>query len=99
VKDLPKSAGNIDNTQLNLNTYKSNSKIQYELKGSKQTLMRRFYNLFNFKTVRGTSDGVSYNIITKKPFPGHWYSPGAWDYMRRSTPQVKKYPGKGFPPN
>lgn len=98
VQDLPTPAGNIDNAQLNLNTCKSNSKTQYELKGNKQTLMESFFNSFNFNTVRGTSDGVSYDRTTKQPFPGHSWWRGTWDYMRRPTPQPQRYPGVGLPP-
>lgn len=83
VQDLPKPLGNITNAQLNINSCKSNSTDQNELKGSKQTLMQAFRNSFDFYKVRGTSNGVSYDRETKQPFPGHRYWPGKWDYMER----------------
>ena len=97
VQDLPMPSGNIDKAQLNLNTCKSNSKTQYELKGNKQTLMEAFYNSFNFKTVRGTDKGVSY---------WYWFSPnrphpqddGNWQYLRRPSATSTKYHGVGLPP-
>ncbi len=95
VQDLPLSTGDISNAQLNLNTCKSNSKTQNELKGSKQTLLEAFFELSYFKTVRGTSYGVSYNRITNKPFPGHSLWHGKWDYMYRTT---QKNPGVGLLP-
>lgn len=82
VQDLPIPSGYIGNAKLNLNTCRSNSKTQYELKGNKQTLMESFYNSFNFKSVRGTDKGVSY---------WYWFSPNRphpqddsnWQYLRR----------------
>ncbi len=63
VQDLPAPTGDISHAQLNLNTCKSNSKTQHELKGSRQTLMEAFFYSFDFKTVRGTSHGVSYDNL------------------------------------
>ncbi len=60
VQNLPMPLGEIENAQLKINTCQSNSRTQYELKGSKETLMEAFYNSFNFRTVRGTDKGVSY---------------------------------------
>ncbi len=85
IQDLPTPLGKIKNAQLNLNTCHSNSRTQYELKGTKETLMEAFYNSFNFRTVRGTDKGVSY---------WNWFSPNrphpqddsAWHYFRRSQP-------------
>lgn len=44
------------------------SRTQYELKGSKQTLMEAFYKSTYFKIARGTSYGVSYDRRTQQPF-------------------------------
>ena len=68
VQDLPAPTGDISHAQLNLNTCKSNSKTQHELKGSRQTLMEAFFNSFDFKTVRGTSHGVSYDNLWKPSY-------------------------------
>ena len=97
VQDLPIPSGNIDNARLNINTCKLNCKTQYELKGSKQTLMESFYKTFNFKTVRGTVHGVSYDRKTKQPFPGHSWRREKWEYMNKNSSQ-KNYPGVGLPP-
>ena len=76
---------------------KSNSKTQYPLKGTRQTLMESFSNTFNFETVRGTSFGVSYNRFTKQPFPGHSWNRGEWDYHKQPRTHVSRpYPGKGL---
>ena len=85
VQDLPIPQGNIDNAQLNINSCKSNSRWQYRLKGSKQTLMKSFRTTFGFKVIRGTSNGVSYNKDTEEPFPGRRLWHGKWDYMDRQT--------------
>ena len=98
VQDLPMPLGNIDNAQLNLNTCQSNNRMQYELKGNKQTLMEAFYNSTTYKTVRGTSSGVSYDRKTKQPFPGHSYRRGTWDYMNRPKQSPPKHPRAGLPP-
>ena len=98
VQDLPIPSGNISNAQLNLNTCKSNSRTQYELKGSKETLMEAFFKSTNFKIVRGTSSGVSYDRRTLQPFPGHSWSRGSWVYIKRRTPVPEMYPGVGLPP-
>ena len=46
------------------------------LVGSKETIMQSFFNNYNFKKVRGTAAGVSYNRITREPEPQfffqHW---------------------------
>ena len=68
VQDLPAPTGDISHAQLNLNTCKSNSKTQHELKGSRQTLMEAFFNSFDFKTVRGTSHGVSYDNLWRPSY-------------------------------
>ena len=44
--------------------------------------MKAFYDQFDFKTVRGTSAGVSYNRFTKMPEPQHFWQ--HWDYMGES---------------
>ena len=98
VQDLPIPSGNIGNAQLNLNTCKSNSRTQYELKGSKETLMEAFFKSTNFKIVRGTSSGVSYDRRTLQPFPGHSWSRGSWVYIKRRIPVPEMYPGVGLPP-
>ena len=98
VQDLPVPSGNIDNAQLNLNTCKSNSRTQYKLKGSKQTLMEAFYKSTNFATVRGTSYGVSYDRRTLQPFPGRSWLHGTWDYMKRPMFVPQRHPGVGLPP-
>ncbi len=87
VQDLPTPSGNISNAQLNLNTCKSNSRTQYPLKGSGQTLMEAFYGAFNFQTVRGTSAGVSYNRITKIAEPQFFFQ--HWDYFGK-VPSTSK---------
>lgn len=91
VKDLPQPLGNIRNAQLNLNTCKSNSTSQMKLKGSGKTLMKRFYEQFKFKTVRGTSAGVSYNWFTKQPIPQHPWK-NHWDYMGEQPTNTYKEP-------
>lgn len=98
VQDLPRPLGRISEAQLNINSCKSNSTTQYKLKGSKQTLMRAFYLSTDFKIVRGTSSGVSYDRTTKHPFPGHSWWPGSWDYMVRRKPLPQRHPGIGLPP-
>ncbi len=94
VQDLPVPTGKINDAQLNLNTCKSNSRTQYKLKGSKQTLMEAFYKSTNFATVRGTSYGVSYDRRTLQPFPGHSWWRGTWDYMKRPVRGPQRYRGK-----
>ena len=90
VQDLSTPIGKISDAQLNINSCKSNSRTQYPLKGSGQTLMEAFANTFNFKSIRGTSAGVSYNIFTKKPEPQHYYE--HWDYIpARQTPSSPVY--------
>ena len=97
VQNLPTPIGDISDAQLNLNTCKSNSKTQYALKGSKQTLMEAFYNSFDFRTVRGTDTGVSY---------WYWFSPNRphpqddsnWQYLHRPSVHTTKYSGVGLPP-
>ena len=79
VQDLPIPKGNIFQAQLNLNSCKSNSSTQYPLKGTRQTLMVAFYNTFNFKIVRGSSFGVSYNRFSHQPEPQYFWQ--YWDYM------------------
>ena len=81
VQDLPNPQGDISNAQLNINSCKSNSKTQYQLKGSGLTLMESLRQQFEFKTVRGTASSVSYYYISKKPFPGSHGNRGSWDYM------------------
>ena len=79
VKDIPNPIGNISNAQLNLNTCKSNSTTQYEIKEG-VTLMRGFAQRFLFNKVRGTDAGVSYNWFTKEPEPHHFWDD--WHYMK-----------------
>jgi len=98
VQNLPMPIGNTGNAQLNINSCRSNSRTQHPLKGSGQTLMEAFYKSTNFKIVRGTSYGVSYDRRTQQPFPGHSWWRGTWDYMRRPTQVPKRYPGIGLPP-
>ena len=97
-RELPNPDGDIRNAHLNINSCKSNSRTQYELKGSQQTLMESFFKTFNFHSVRGTSFGVSYDRFTRKPFPGHSWMKGTWDYMIRPKEYNRKYPGVGMPP-
>ena len=87
VQDLPIPSGNISKAQLNLNSCKSNNKTQYPLQGAKQTLMEAFYSTFNFKTVRGTSAGVSYNRFTKSPEPQYFFQ--HWEYFGKSPSTPK----------
>ena len=77
VTDLGTPLGNIQNATLYLNTCHSNSSGSWlgnirfgdkripgtsaTLVGSKETLMQSFFNNYNFKNVRGTGAGVSYN--------------------------------------
>ena len=102
VQDLPTPSGNINNAQLHLNTCKSNSKTQYELKGNKLTLMEAFYKSTNFKLVRRTSYGVSYCKKKMLPYPGHSWNRGYWDYMERPAPPTppvyRKHNCVGLPP-
>ena len=79
VQDLPYPKGNILEAQLNLHTCKSNSKTQNPLKGSGLTLLEAFRYTFDFKVVKGTSAGVSYNRFTKKPEPQWFWQ--KWDYL------------------
>ena len=92
VTDLGTPLGNIQNATLYLNTCHSNSSGSWlgnirfgdkripgtsaTLVGSKETLMQSFFNNYNFKNVRGTGAGVSYNRITRTPEPQfffqHW---------------------------
>ena len=83
VQDLPTPQGDISAAQLDINSCKSNNRNQYPLTGAGQTLMEAFRSQFNFNVVRGTSYGVSYDRITKNPFPGHTFIRGTWDYMYR----------------
>ena len=82
VQDLPYPKGNILEAQLNLHTCKSNSKTQNPLKGSGLTLLEAFRYTFDFKVVKGTSAGVSYNRFTKEPEPQWFWQ--KWDYLKRS---------------
>ena len=77
VQDLPIPLGNILKATLNINSCKS--KTQYPLKGNGKTLMKAFYDSFNFHIVRGTSTGVSYNRFTQQPEPQFFGQ--SWDYM------------------
>lgn len=70
-------------------------KTQHELKCSRHTLMEAFFNSFDFKIVRGTSHGVSYDKKDKKPFPGHSWMRKTWDYLWR--PSSQRDPGVGLP--
>lgn len=83
VQDLPSPMGNISKAQLNINSCHSNN-TEMPLKGSGKTLMYTFYEKFNFKRIRGTSAGVSYNWFTKQPEPQWFYQ--KWDYL----PVIKK---------
>ena len=88
VQNLENPTGNISNATLNINSCKSNNITQYPLKGNKKTLMRAFYDTFNFKSVRGTSAGVSYNWFTKMPEPQYFWQ--HWDYMGENHgPQLR----------
>jgi len=51
------------------------------LVGSKQTLMQASFQQFDFRVVRGTSAGVSYNRITKQPEPQFFFQ--SWNYLKR----------------
>lgn len=82
VQDLPYPKGNILEAQLNLHTCKSNNKTQNPLKGSGLTLLEAFRYTFDFKVVKGTSAGVSYNRFTKKTEPQWFWQ--KWDYLWRS---------------
>ena len=84
VQDLPNPQGNISHAQLNINSCKSNSKVQHELKGNKKTLMRTFADEFNFQAVRGSSVGVSYSRYSLEPHPKYFASAGwfkNWEYI------------------
>jgi len=88
VQALPIPAGNISKAQLNINSCNSNNMEQYELKGSRLTLMRAFYRTFSFETVRGASVGVSYDRWTHEPEPQWFWQ--SWDYMGKipETPKL-----------
>ena len=89
VGDLGIPKGNIINARLNLNSCHSNSKGSFlgnirlnnlripgssaTLVGNKETIMIAFWNNFNFKSIRGTSAGVSYNRCTLQPEPQFWF--------------------------
>jgi len=62
---------------------------------SNQTLMRAFYLSTDFKIVRGTSSGVSYNRITKRPFPEHSRWRSSWEYIIRPKSLPQRHPGVG----
>lgn len=51
----------------------------HPLTGSGQTIMEGFIQNTNFKNVRETSSGVSYNRITQMPEPQFWFQ--TWTYM------------------
>jgi len=81
VSDLPSITGNIRFAQLNINSCHSNLRDE-SLTGSKLTLMESFYRYFQFRSVRGTSHGVSYSRITGRPIPGRsWWPLLRWDYL------------------
>ena len=81
IEQLPSIKGNIKNAQLNINSCHSNKK-DGNLRGSKKTIMQSFYDSFDFKTVRGTSRGVSYSRIGKQPHPGRgWSFFASWDFL------------------
>ena len=81
VSDLPSITGNIRFAQLNINSCHSNLKDE-SLTGSKLTLMESFYKYFRFRSVRGTTHGVSYSRITGRPIPGcSWWPLLRWDYL------------------
>ncbi len=62
-----------------------------ELKGSRKTLMKRFYEQFKFKTVRGTRASVNYNWLTKDPIPQYPWK-NHWDYMGEQPKTTYKEP-------
>jgi RHS repeat-associated protein len=81
ISNLPPITGNINNAQLNINSCHSNKKDE-SLIGSKLTLMESFRAYTSFRYIRGTAHGVSYNHLTKMPFPGHsWWPFMTWDFM------------------
>ena len=94
VGDLPTPSGNVQNAQLNINSCKSNN-TNANLKGSGLTLAQSFRNNTDFRSVRTTSQNVSYH---------NWFSPNRphpqdhsnWQFLNRPTPL--KYPGVGLPP-
>ena len=51
------------------------------LVGSKETIMHSFFNNYNFKKVRGTAAGVSYNRITREPEPQFFFQ--RWTIFER----------------
>jgi hypothetical protein len=97
VTDLGTPLGNIQNATLYLNTCHSNSSGSWlgnirfgdkripgtsaTLVGSKETLMQSFFNNYNFKNVRGTAAGVSYNRITREPEPQFFFQ--RWTIFER----------------
>ncbi len=97
VTDLGTPLGNIQNATLYLNTCHSNSSgsrlgnIRFgenrirgtsaTLVGSKETIMQSFFNNYNFKKVRGTAAGVSYNRITREPEPQFFFQ--RWTIFER----------------
>ena len=48
---------------------------------SKETFMQSFFNNYNFKKVRGTAAGVSYNRITREPEPQFFFQ--RWTIFER----------------
>ena len=97
VTDLGIPLGDIQNATLYLNTCHSNSSgsrlgnIRFgenrirgtsaTLVGSKETIMQSFFNNYNFKKVRGTAAGVSYNRITREPEPQFFFQ--RWTIFER----------------
>lgn len=97
VTDLGTPLGNIQNATLYLNTCHSNSSGSWlgnirfgknrirgtsaTLVGSKETIMQSFFNNYNFKKVRGTAAGVSYNRITRAPEPQFFFQ--RWTIFER----------------
>ena len=97
VTDLGNPLGDIQNATLYLNTCHSNSSGSWlgnirfgknrilgtsaTLVGSKETIMQSFFNNYNFKKVRGTAAGVSYNRITRAPEPQFFFQ--RWTIFER----------------
>jgi len=100
VQKLPAPSGNISNAQLNLNTCNSNNRNQpgFPITGSGLTLMGAFSQTFDFRSVRGSSSGVSYDRGTQQPFAGRRLNRGTWDFMWRPVPQPLRHPGEGLSP-
>ena len=94
VSALPTPKGNVSNAQLNINSCRSNDKSG-TLKGSGLTLAEAFRNTTDFRSVRTTSQGVSY-FRGLSPSSPHPQNHSNWQFLFRPTSNRRI--GVGLPP-